>query len=182
MPPMVRILPRLLLLYLKLLGFIASGEPPREGRFLIDRWQPWEKAMRGNPALTPGFWCDRLYVELSDRRSDRQKCQTHGVIPRRGPKCVSDQVVDENFMLFADFGCVFDASRLVDTSGVRGSAMASGLSWLAPLGCREPPSPVMCARSWLCRLVRWAGSRRKRSAGRQRQDMRGSDPAPRRRG
>jgi len=43
MPPIFRIVPRLLLLYLKLLGTIASGESPQEGCFIIDRWQQWEK-------------------------------------------------------------------------------------------------------------------------------------------
>jgi hypothetical protein len=37
MPPIARILPRLLLLYLKLLGVIAGDESPQEGRFMIDR-------------------------------------------------------------------------------------------------------------------------------------------------
>jgi hypothetical protein len=44
MPPFVRILPRLLLFYLKLLGVIASGGSPQEGCFMIDLWQPWQKS------------------------------------------------------------------------------------------------------------------------------------------
>jgi hypothetical protein len=55
---------------------------------MIDLWQRWGKAIRGDPALTPGFRCDRLDVQLSDKGSDRQKCQIFGVILRRGPKCV----------------------------------------------------------------------------------------------
>jgi hypothetical protein len=47
MPPMVRILPRLLLFYLKLLGVIASGGSPQEGCFVIDLWQRWRKSSEG---------------------------------------------------------------------------------------------------------------------------------------
>jgi len=60
MLPIFRIVPRLLLVYLTLLGTIASGESPQEGRFMIDRWQRWRKAIRGDTPLIPGFWCDRL--------------------------------------------------------------------------------------------------------------------------
>lgn len=88
MPPIFRILPRLLLLSLKLLGVIVSGESPQEDRFIIDLWQRWGKAIRGDTALTSGFRCDRLCVELSDKRSGRPKWQTLGVIPQRGPKYV----------------------------------------------------------------------------------------------
>jgi hypothetical protein len=28
---------------------------------MIDRWQRWQKTMRGETALTHGCWCDRLY-------------------------------------------------------------------------------------------------------------------------
>ena len=92
---------------------------------MINRWQRWGKRIRGDTALTLGLRRDRLYIELADTGSDRQKCQTHGVIPRHGPRCVSDQMVDENFMLIDVFGCVFGASRLADIFGVRASAMAS---------------------------------------------------------
>jgi hypothetical protein len=107
MPPIFRILPRLLLLYLKLLGVIASGESPQEGRFMIDLWQRWGKAIKGDTALTPGFWCDRLYVELSDKGSGRQKCQTRGVSPRRGMKYVRGPVDGTNITVFAVCGCVY---------------------------------------------------------------------------
>jgi hypothetical protein len=43
MPPIVRILPRLLLVYLKRRGCITSGESPQEGCFMIDRWQRLER-------------------------------------------------------------------------------------------------------------------------------------------
>jgi hypothetical protein len=53
MPPIFRILPRLLLVYLKLLGFIASDGSPQEGRFMIDRWQRWQKSGEARYLLDP---------------------------------------------------------------------------------------------------------------------------------
>ena len=67
MPPFVRIVPRLLLLYRKLLGVIASSEPALAGCFMIDCWQRWGKATSGDTVLTHGSRRDRLYVELSDK-------------------------------------------------------------------------------------------------------------------
>jgi hypothetical protein len=69
MPPIVRIVPRLLLLDLKRLGVIASGESLQEGRFMIDRWQPWGNASRGDAAVTSGLRCDTAYIEGSDKGS-----------------------------------------------------------------------------------------------------------------
>jgi hypothetical protein len=53
MAPIVRMLPRLLLLYLKHLGFIASDGSPQDDRFMSDRWQPWQKSDKGRHRLDP---------------------------------------------------------------------------------------------------------------------------------
>jgi hypothetical protein len=55
MPPIVRILPRVLLVYVKLFGFLASNGSPQEGHFMIDRWQRWQKNDEGRDGLDPWF-------------------------------------------------------------------------------------------------------------------------------
>jgi hypothetical protein len=66
MPPIVRILPLYLLVYLKRLGVTAGGESQQEGHFMIVAGSDGEKAMRGNPALTHGVRRDRVCIERSD--------------------------------------------------------------------------------------------------------------------
>jgi hypothetical protein len=55
MPPMVRILPQYLPVYLKRLGAIASDESPQEGHFILDRWQRWQTSNGGRDRLVPWF-------------------------------------------------------------------------------------------------------------------------------
>lgn len=66
MPLIVRILPRLLLSYLKLLGIIASDWSPQEGPFMIDRWQQLQESDEGRYDLDPwiAVW-QRIYHGVS---------------------------------------------------------------------------------------------------------------------
>jgi hypothetical protein len=63
MQPNARIVPRLLIVYCKLLGTFDGDGSPQERRIMSDRWQRWRKAMRGDTALTPGLRRDSLCVE-----------------------------------------------------------------------------------------------------------------------
>jgi hypothetical protein len=90
---------------------------------------------------------DASHIRMADGQNLYDKCQTPGVRQPVGPRSVSARMEGVSIMPPAAFAPVCADNRSLNTSRVRGLAMASEPGWLAPLACRKRPSPVMVARS-----------------------------------